>query len=255
LVLLVVGCNDVAGSTTATLDMTILDTRQGQPLGEGPPLEGVELCQAETRNCDLSDSLGRVSIQVPMNEEISYTLEKEEYASYLLADVSGGELNTLYQVFNLPNARERARQYEPERLDSPYPMRFTGTIVVETIPPLAGVTFALVGATGKAFYVDEEDNWRLDLTATTCGGSSRGRGGFVEVTPGEYQVELGGTAEGCVRQTWGWPGDRDNSVRLPVQENHTSYVVMTCGVPPTCSTTQAPPTSGQRANAGAFPQP
>jgi hypothetical protein len=163
------------------------------------------------------------SIQLPVGEEMSCTIEKEGHVSHLLADVVRDDR---YETFALETDRDRAREYE--RLDSPYPMRGTGAIVIELHPEVAGVIFELVGATGKEFYVDEEGNWTPNLSATTSGGSSRSGGGFVEVTPGEYQVELGGTAESCVRQTWGWPGDRDNSVRLPVQENHESYVIMSC---------------------------
>jgi hypothetical protein len=42
-VLLVVGCNDVGDSTTATLDMRI--STFDPVTVQGPPLEGAELCQ------------------------------------------------------------------------------------------------------------------------------------------------------------------------------------------------------------------
>ena len=101
------------------------------------------------------------------------------------------------------------------RLMSPYPMRGTGSIVLIAFPQLAGATFELVAATGKPYYHEgEEGLWNPDLTATTL---PWGGGGFTEVTPGDHQINLGGTAQRCIAHPeLGWPSDDENSVRMPV---------------------------------------
>ena len=40
------------------------------------------------------------------------------------------------------------------------------------IVPISDATFELVGATGKAFYLDDDGEWTLDLAATTSQGYS-----------------------------------------------------------------------------------
>ena len=109
------------------------------------------------------------------------------------------------------------------RVMSPYPMRGTGAVWVIFDPPLAGATVELDAATGVRFYLDEESNWYPDLTATTA----RGRGGVTEVTPGEVQVNVRGTADNC-SIAFGWPSHGENSVRLPVREGYVTAVNMRC---------------------------
>jgi hypothetical protein len=107
-------------------------------------------------------------------------------------------------------------------------MRGTGTVFVVFQPVgLAGATLELDAATGVPFYSDEEWNWNPDLTATTL----LGRGGFTEVTPGEVQVNVGGTAGRCVPFFFGWPGRAENSVRLPVREGYVTVVNVGCATP------------------------
>ena len=58
-------------------------------------------------------------------------------------------------------------------------------------------------------------------------------GGFTEVSPGVVQVEIGGTAQNCVRllSISGWPGDVANSVRMPIREGYLTSVQVTCDAP------------------------
>jgi len=118
---------------------------------------------------------------------------------------------------------------EHDRVGSPYPMRGTGTVSVVMPIPYAGVTFELDAATGVPFYVDEEWNWDPDLTATTV----RGRGGFTEVTPGEVQINIGGSVNNCIVRSdfYGWPSGID-SLRLPVREGYVTSVNVQCPLPP-----------------------
>ena len=108
-------------------------------------------------------------------------------------------------------------------------MEGTGTIyVIVASDPLAldrfaGATFDLLGTEGKPYYLDEELNWSPDLTATT----SFGVGGFVEVSPGVFEVEIGGTAENCL-VVRGWHSDSQNAIRLPVREGFTTVARVDC---------------------------
>jgi hypothetical protein len=116
-----------------------------------------------------------------------------------------------------------------DRLMSPYPPRGTGT--VQLYGAWAGAIFELLGATGTAYYVRENGDWRGDLTATTY----QGGGGFVEVGPSDFQINLGGTAVNC-SVAWGWPGGA-NSIRFPVREGYTTAASVTCPLPPTVQLT------------------
>jgi len=204
LVFFIGGCNEV--TTPLTLSVSIFAPQPG--VFEEPWLEGVKVCETGTTNCTMTDANGQATLLPPIDQEISYTLEKKTYASNLYADVistRGLQVRT-----GLGTDRSLADIYE--RLGVQYPMVGMGTVALFVLPwpGLAGATFDLVGATSTPFYVDEEGNWSTDLTATT----SAGWGGFLEVAPGEFQIDLGGTAQGCVPD-WGWPGDVENSIRFP----------------------------------------
>jgi hypothetical protein len=108
-------------------------------------------------------------------------------------------------------------------------MEGTGAVFVQVAHDPAGndgvvdATLELLGTTGKVFYVDEDGNWSLDLTATT----SAGHGGFVELSPDEYQVEIGGAAENCVVAR-GWPSDLENTIRVPVRAGYVTIARVDC---------------------------
>jgi len=85
------------------------------------------------------------------------------------------------------------------------------------------VAFDLVDETATAVYIDEAGNPNPDLTATT----SFGQGAFLEVTPGEHQVEFGGVFTNCTAWT-GWPGDAANRIKVPVRAGYYSYASMNC---------------------------
>jgi len=168
-----------------------------------------------------------VAIWLPVNEEISYTIQKEGFDPTLVSFVvpEGG----VSRFWWLTEVGVVADQYES--VMSPYPRLGKGEILILLQPEFAGATFDLVGATGKAYYqVGRNVNatLRLDLTATTDDGV----GGFLEVPPGTFRVKFGGTASRCVPTWAGWPGDVENSVRVRVLEGHVSYVTLRCPVPP-----------------------
>jgi hypothetical protein len=207
---------------TATLNLLPMEL---DPEGKQVPLVGVLLCETGTTNCAVSDASGFASIQLPAEREISYTHEKEGYGSSMRADILPAAGRTVVPV--MPTEASRAAQYE--RLMSPYPMEGTGTIYIQVArgslgdDPIAGATFDLLGTTGKAFFLDEERNWSLEPSVTT----SAGVGGFVEVSPGVFEIEIGGTAKNCLLIR-GWSGDSENTIRLPVREGYATIARVDC---------------------------
>jgi hypothetical protein len=217
----IVGCTEVTGPTTAPFTLIV---RSFDPQGTPILLQGAELCETDnTSNCETTDAVGRAVIQLPFDQEVSFTVTKEGYASDLIAVVipPDGWSNQLLTLHLVQWAED-----QHARVESPYPMEGTGTISMELPEGFAGATFELIEAKGKAFYWDEQSNWSLDLTETT----SAGKGGFSEVTPGVFHVEFGGTAESC-ESLWGWPGDLEKSIRYPVREGYMTIAAASCPHP------------------------
>lgn len=218
---LVVGCTEVTEAPdTVQLTVTV---SEGLPPTAAAPIEGAELCQADTINCAFSGANGEASIELPANETLSWTLMREGYGSTVTPDVTDAEFSTTTD-WQLWTNEWYAENFA--RLMTPYPMAGTGGIYVLVLPQFAGVTFRLVDATGKGYYFDEEENLSPDLDATT----SLGMGGFVEVQPGDFQVEVGGTAQRCV-PGWAWPGDASNRITVPVRSGYMTTTVIRCSRP------------------------
>ena len=213
------------------------------PDGTTPPLEGVNVCQADTDNCFTSNELGRAALAVPFNQEIMFTFEKEGYGSRIFADVSD---ETFGPNANGDGAVTGVRMYPDDQLaaiagqlGTPYP--WDGGMVGLTGWPAqtAGVTFTPVGSTidavGELFYFDAAtEQYSPDLDATTAFPAPwrfpLAAGGFTEVTPGEQQFAFGGTAD-CSRPSYAWPGDAPNTIRIPVREGYMSYGSIVCDEP------------------------
>jgi hypothetical protein len=224
----VVGCNNVyTPPETAPVVLSLSGVESG---GSRIPLVGAQVCETGADNCVTANSSGDVTIELPVGLEISYSLQKEGYDSMLIADdIPKSGVKTTWFL----NADElQADLYETAM--SPYPRRGTGAIFIRVDPQRAGVTFDLIGATGKLYYQEGvahlggETTYNVDLTATT----STGRGGFLEVTPGTFEVQFGGNADDCVPTFAGWPGDNENSVEVPVHEDHETIVIVRCAFSP-----------------------
>jgi len=213
----IVGCNEL----TDAVRLTVLIS-EGLPPTPTAPIEGGQLCQADKDNCDVSGADGEATIELPRNKEVVWTLEKEGYGSTMTPYFSESRSDSA--AWQLWTNEWYADNFD--RLMTPYPMDGTGAIYVFVAGRLAGVTFELVDATGKRYYFDEEGNLSPDLEATT----SLGAGGFVEVQPGEFQVEIGGR-EPCI-PTWGWPGDANNRITVPVKAGYMTTTVISCPGPP-----------------------
>jgi len=186
-------------------------------------LEGVEVCQADTENCVETDSNGEATLLLPAGEEVSYTVTKKGYEPQLWVDVT----DEGYVANPRPNLWRNELTADWYRtMMSQYPL-IGGAVFLDV--GFEGATFELVDATGKAFYlVSDDDNFQasLELDATT----SNGAGGFLEVAPGEFQIEIGGTASGCVPGR-AWPGDSESRIRFPVRAGYLTSLHAICSRP------------------------
>lgn len=211
------GAGGEGGGNTALL--TTLVTSWDPEQGTTGSLEGVALCETDTTNCVMTDANGNAVLEVPVDQELSYTLDKEGFGSYLEPMVVSADGVAAFAMATDARFKEMH-----DGVMSPYPMEGTGSIFIELNDGLAGATFDLPGTAAKAFYWDEDKTWDATLTATT----STAGGGFVEVSPGEYQIGIAGTAENCVVVREGWAGDADNTVRVAVREGYLTRARLEC---------------------------
>jgi len=183
------------------------------PREDRVPLAGATLCQADTQNCAISDANGIAEIEVPPNERIMWTLEKEGYAPTLVPDVTDNDFDSegYWPLFT-----DEYMENFCEQVGCRWPLTSSGLglVVVFAQPNVEGVAFRLVGATeDRIYYYDDEGHPRLDLTET----SRDGRGGFIGVPPGEHEVEFTVSGQFCT-PTWAWPGTESNRIEVPVRE-------------------------------------
>jgi hypothetical protein len=202
-------------------------------LGLLEPLEGVKICATDTDDCVWTNDEGRAVVQIPIDQEFSLTWDKDGYQPLLLPHFQPQGLQLFPEI---GMGREERFAGLPQLALSPYPMEGTGSLLVFPLDSrfslissgcagVAGRTFELSNAQGKAFYYDEEGNWDANLAATSCWGW----GGFTEVPPGEVQIEIGCNAKNC-EAFYGWPGTVDNSVRMPVRAGYVTHVRVDCDV-------------------------
>ncbi len=210
--------------------------------GSTSVLEGVEMCDVDTGNCVTSDELGRADLDVPANQEVTITMKKDGYGPRVTGDVSdetfGPEGGTGPWPVGWRMSTDAQLSVIAEQLQTTYPWEGGIVGLLRWVSPSAGVTFAPVGSTidavGEAFYFDAAtEQYSLDLEATTSfprpWDFPLAEGGFAEVTPGERQFELGGTAGDCNVVSWGWPVDgTPNRIRVPVLEGYATYGSMVC---------------------------
>ncbi len=214
------GCSDVADSVPQTV--VVHEGRPAMPsIG---PIEGAELCETDTSNCSWTNQYGEATIGLPANQRVSWTMKKEGYGSNVVAVFTGPRVWTLW---HLQLWTDEWYAENLSKLMTSYPMTDEGAVVVTLYNPFAGATFRLVDATGKTFYFDEEGSPSLTLEATT----SLGMGGFVEIKPGTFQIEIGGIAKNCAAQA-AWPGSEVDRIELPVLAGHTTIAVLNCPPPP-----------------------
>ncbi len=116
-------------------------------------------------------------------------------------------------------------------LNTPYPPGDNGLVAISVLTaPVTASNNGIAGVTltpdreAATYYLDENEFPTRDLSATTA---PSGAGGLIEVAPGTWELELGGTASNCVVVA-GWPGSTDRSVRLPVRAGFITQGFVTC---------------------------
>jgi len=189
----------------------------------GPGLEGVNVCEDRTENCVLTDDSGSATIMLPADRAIGYTMTKAGYISYLVWDVTDEtfpSLSSNWPMFTEAQIEGLAAQAEIE-----YPLQGS-FLVFGAVPFRAGVTFELVGETAKSYYNDDDGVPQLALTETT----SDGRGGFVDIPPGEHEVEFGGAVANCTPSI-APDSNTPNRVTVTIREGYHTYASMNCDTP------------------------
>jgi hypothetical protein len=137
------GCNEV---TTPSPTLTLTVTGRPAPGEPSGPLEGAQLCQTGTQNCEFSDANGKVTIELPINKEISWTLAKEGYGPKLVGEVTDESFDP-----DDPIGMRLREEYKiiADRLQTDYPNEGQGFISIRVISGFAGATFRLPDASGK----------------------------------------------------------------------------------------------------------
>lgn len=228
-----------AGGTGATRTRGVRFTSFESEISR-PSLEGVELCEADTDNCALSDELGVARIDVADSGELTFTAEKEGYTPLIWGDVS----NEDWALVSIRRMYSHAQMTEvmEEQLGGSYPPT-SGVVGLARNPTLqqGGVTFTAIGDTngevGSSFYFDgATDEYGTEHNSTGASYTNGhllplGEGGFMSVTAGVQTFELGGTGGDCP-VSWGWPGDTPNRIRVPVRNGYRTYGSWNCALTP-----------------------
>lgn len=213
------GCGDSGVSTdpvsVGVSEYVTLSDLQG-------PLPDAEVCETDTDNCVMTDAEGMATIELPSDSEVSYTITKEGFGSYLISDFNDGRLEHRFVMYG----DEELARLAP-LMGTAYPWTDAGVILLRVYSE-PGVVFDLVGQAKEPFYFVNGDTPSTELDATT----SDGRGGFTDVAEGEYEVEFVDPAVLC-RSFTAWPGELDNRVTVPVKAGFISWASMSCGQAPT----------------------
>lgn len=218
-----VTCDPVS---TVQLDLQVIEFEPGASMD--PPLEGAEVCVADTSNCNTSDSEGMVMLDVPANSELELLVTAEGYGP-TLTPLTTSEDDVDGQV--TPLLTDEVLTVLAGALGTPYPPGGDGLIAVSVLTEpitaqdngIAGVTLT-PDSSATVYYLDENEIPRTDIGATT---EPSGAGGLIEVAPGTWELTLGGTASNCAVVS-GWPGSDSTTVRLPVRAGHITQGFVTC---------------------------
>jgi hypothetical protein len=215
---LIGGCVEVAGPQGEPVEITV---RSWPAITR---LSGVELCETDdAANCETTDSNGEATLFLPVNEETGFTAERQLYGSYLVPVKTPADAEP-FALYMVPEAIIEGWYQD-------VPLEDVGRIACE-ITGLAGVTFDLFDDEGPVEeprqlfrVVGLPPTYDEELTETTAAGV----GVFLEISPGEYEVQVGGTAGDCVLET-GWPPARfsEHTVRFPVRAGYTTRIDLRC---------------------------
>jgi hypothetical protein len=210
------GCGD---SGVATAPVTVSVTEYITLANFETPMPSAEVCETDTTNCVMTDTEGLATINLPDESAISYTITKEGYGSYLVADVNNGRLKHWAWMYNDEELSRLAGL-----MGTTYPWTDDGVIILRAHSE-ASVMFDLVGQSNSPFYFLNGDTPSTDLGGTT----EDGRGGFTDVPPGEYQVDFVGAEVSVVCGAFtAWPTEIESQITVPVKAGYITWASMSC---------------------------
>ena len=220
------GSGGDGGGATVQLAVQVIAFEPG--LDMNVPFEGAEVCLADTDNCDTSDAEGNIELEVPAGSELELLVNAADFSPVLTPIATADE--DLADLL-APIISEATLTLLAGALGTPYPPVGTGYLAVSAVvAPIADVANGIAGITmtpteeAAVYYLDENEFPTYDISATT---EPAGVGGLVEVAPGTWELELGGTASNCVIVE-GWPGSTATSARFPIREGYFTQGFVTC---------------------------
>lgn|GEM_PF-1556905 len=223
----VVGCD---GSSSSSDEMVTLELRvvSYAPGMENVPVSGAEACVLGTQDCVTTGVDGVAMLQIPANSESAVTLTADGFNPTLSTQVAEGEDLTLRETSMLSEAVAGTLAL---LLGIEYPLQGTGVIALTAVTDpnaadsgVPGVTYTLVDGQGQSYYLDENG---IPLTALSATSAPSGAGGFVELSPGTYEIELGGTASNCDLLA-AWAGSSPEQVKVPVEAGFFTDAYILC---------------------------
>ena len=227
--LLLWGCSDSnsgPSDTTVELEHQVIEFEPGASMDL--PLEGAEVCVADTSNCATSDAEGMLTLQIPANAEVALLVTAEGYGP-TVTPLTTAEQDISGQL--TPLLTDATLAVFAGVLGTSFPTEDEGIIALSVlVAPVDAQDNGIAGVTltpdpsGTMYYLDENEIPRLDISATT---EPSGAGGLIEVAPGTWELTIGGTANNCVVVS-GWPGSDESSVRLPVRSGFITQGFVTC---------------------------
>jgi len=222
-VMVAAGCSE-DGASTVTLNLTVSSFVPGE---DPMPVAGAEVCVLDTNDCAMSDADGVATIGLPADAETGVTVTAAGFNPTLVPESTSGDFQADQSTSVLSEALAETLA---ALLDIDYPLDGTGVAVVNTTLPLPesggmpGASYALTTGTGTGYYLGEGGLPSYELEATTA---PLGSGGYVEVTPGTIEIDVGGSAVGCTPAA-GWAGASASSIRLPVRDGFFTIGVTRC---------------------------
>ena len=218
-------CSEGTGSSSVRITGQITEFDPDSQ-GAGVPIADVEICQFASFNCAFTDENGEYGLWLLQNRNVELSIIKEGFGSVLIARFSGTE----DLVGDAIMATDAVLSELASEIGTPYPPDGTGALAVTTFQgavsdgnPLAGVSYALTGSSGRSFYVNDSGVLETSLTETQAFGT----GGFVELAPVVVTLQLSGAGVNCTSDN-SWSAAASNAFRLPIQAGFTTQCAVSC---------------------------
>lgn len=219
--------DDSSEADIATVELRVVAFTPGE---DNVPIEGAEVCFVDTDDCQTTEGDGIVMLSMPVDAETAVTIEADGFNPTLSPQVAESSAPAARDVSMLSLGLVELLAMS---VDTPYPPENTGFVAVTLLAEprdvdsaIPGVTVQLAEPDGRRYYLDDDGLPDTSLTAT----SGLGTAGFIELTPGVHEVELGGTARNCTRLA-GWAGQSADRMRFPVRAGFFVNTLLICDPP------------------------